>query len=61
MAAVSGCSAIVSWNFKHIVNLKKIPLYNAVNVLNGYPSLSIISPPEVLYYEDETENEKEGI
>ena len=31
VATVSGCSVIVSWNFKHIVNYRKIPLYNAIN------------------------------
>jgi hypothetical protein len=27
---------IVSWNLKHIVNFRKIPLFNAVNVLKVY-------------------------
>ena len=31
MATTSGCPMIVSWNFKHIVNFRKIPLFNAVN------------------------------
>ncbi|MFA5866062.1 MAG: type II toxin-antitoxin system VapC family toxin [Phycisphaerae bacterium] len=57
IATVSECSMIVSWNFKHLVNFKKVQLYNAVNILKGYSTLSIISPPEVIgYYE---ENEKE--
>jgi predicted nucleic acid-binding protein len=52
LATVSGCGLIVSWNFKHIVNFKKIPLYNGVNGNNGYPAISIHSPSEVI------ENEK---
>ena len=28
-ATVSGCRAIVSWNFKHIVNFRRIPLYGS--------------------------------
>lgn len=28
MATVSGCGIIVSWNFGHIVNFRRIPLYN---------------------------------
>ena len=44
---------IVSWNFKHIVHWDKMPRYNAVNALEGYPSLSIFSPPEVVGYEEE--------
>lgn len=51
-ATVSGCSMIVSWNFKHIVHYQKIPKYNAVNVLNGYASIAIHSPLEVIPDED---------
>lgn len=50
LATVLGCQAIVSWNFKHVVNLQKIPKYNAVNELNGYNRLDIPSPMEVLNY-----------
>ena len=53
LATVSACSVIVSWNFKHIVHFRKIPLYNAVNALNGYPALAIFSPREVIDYEDQ--------
>lgn len=48
IASVTGCSIIVSWNFKHIVNYKKIPLFNAVNLLNGYNAISIYSPLEMI-------------
>ena len=48
LATVSGCSLIVSWNFKHIVHFEKIPLYNAVNVLKGYSNVGIFSPLEVI-------------
>lgn len=51
LASVSECRIIVSWNFKHIVHFKKIPLYNAVNILNGYNQISIFSPLEVIKYE----------
>ena len=50
LAAVAGCSLVVSWNFKHIVHSRKIPLYNAINVLRGYASLAIHSPSEVIDY-----------
>ena len=46
-------SLIVSWNFKHIVHYQKIPMYNAVNVLHGFPEISIYSPSEVIDYEAE--------
>lgn len=52
LATVSGCSLIVSWNFKHIVHFEKIPLYNAVNTVNGFQNIAIFSPQEVIKYED---------
>lgn len=51
LATVSGCALIVSWNFKHLVHYDKVALYNAVNLIHGYPQLSIISPWEVIRYE----------
>lgn len=54
-ATVMGCSLIVSWNFRHIVHFEKIPLYNAVNILNGWPNISIYSPLEVQADEKEEE------
>jgi predicted nucleic acid-binding protein len=52
LASNSQASVIVSWNFKHIVNFQKIPLYNAVNTLHGYREIAIYSPLEVIEYED---------
>ena len=52
LATVSKASLIVSWNFKHIVNFQKIPMYNAVNTLRGYDEIAIYSPLEVIEYED---------
>jgi predicted nucleic acid-binding protein len=48
LATVYGCDIIVSWNFKHIVNFQKIPLYNAVNKLLGYNEIQIYSPLELV-------------
>lgn len=39
---------LVSWNFKHIVNYDKISNFNSVNLKNGYKTLLISSPKEVL-------------
>jgi len=52
-ATVSGCELIVSWNFRHIVNYQRIPMYNAVNTLPGYPQIAIYSPAEVTNDEEE--------
>jgi len=49
IATVSRVDVLVSWNFKHIVNLSKIRVYNSVNLKYGYPLLEIRSPREVLY------------
>ncbi|MGK7959716.1 type II toxin-antitoxin system VapC family toxin [Crocosphaera sp.] len=51
LASVSGCSMIVSWNFKHIVHFQKIPLYRAINAVKGYAQIDIYSPLEVINYE----------
>lgn len=51
LATVNNCPIIVSWNFKHIVHFEKIPLYNSINLINGYHPIAIYSPLEVLRYE----------
>ena len=48
LATVARVDVLVSWNFKHIVNLRRIHAYNAVNIRNGYPLLEIRTPREVL-------------
>ncbi len=55
IATVAACPVIVSWNFKHIVNLRRIPMYNAVNVSHGYAAIEIRSPVEVIGYAEEGE------
>jgi predicted nucleic acid-binding protein len=54
-ATVSGCRAIISWNFKHIVNFKRIPMYNGVNQMQGYGPIAIHSPQEVIFDVEEEE------
>ena len=51
LATVCDCSSIVSWNFKHIVHFQKVPLYNAVNLVQGYSTITINSPQEVIIYD----------
>lgn len=53
VATVSGCMAIVSWDFKHIVNFRRIPLYNEVNRAMGYGSIAIHTPPEMIFDEED--------
>lgn len=42
---------LLSWNFKHIVNVTRIMGYNSVNLREGYKTLEIRSPKEVIYDE----------
>lgn len=43
-ATISQSDFLLSWNFKHIVNERRIHGYNSVNLLLGYPIIEIISP-----------------
>lgn len=54
-ATVSGCRAIVSWNFKHIVNFRRISLYNEVNRMEGHGPIAIHTPMEVIFDDEDEE------
>ncbi len=41
---------IVSWSYKHMVNIHVERLINSVNLKMGYGSIEIISPEEVIDY-----------
>ncbi|MCF8236170.1 MAG: type II toxin-antitoxin system VapC family toxin [Bacteroidales bacterium] len=47
-ATINKVDYLVSWNFKHIVNIFRIRGYNAVNIKNGYMQLDIRSPREII-------------
>jgi predicted nucleic acid-binding protein len=48
VATVIGVDVLVSWNFKHIVNLDRLKFFNSVNIREGYNFLEIRSPREVV-------------
>ena len=52
LATIGRVDVLVSWNFRHIVNLGRIRLFNAVNLEQGYGVLEIRTPKEVLEYEE---------
>jgi predicted nucleic acid-binding protein len=52
LATINKVDILVSWNFKHIVNINRIRGYNAINILNGYPVIEIRSPKDIIDYED---------
>ena len=53
IATINQVNVLASWNFKHIVNLERIRLYNAVNLKTGYPLLEIRSPREIIKFSDD--------
>lgn len=48
IATVARVDVLVSWNFKHVVNLQRIHGYNSVNLRRGYQMIEIRTPREVL-------------
>jgi hypothetical protein len=49
-ATVHGVDVLASWNFKHIVNVRRIRGYNAVNLQEGRSSIEIQTPAEVIHH-----------
>lgn len=52
LATIHHADFLVSWNFKHIVNVQRIMGYNSINIKNGYKHLEIRSPRDLMTYED---------
>ena len=50
LATIHKVDVLASWNFKHIVNLARIRGYNAVNLKNGYATIEIRNPRELIDY-----------
>jgi len=58
LATVASVDVLVSWNFRHIVRLDRIQLFNEVNAAQGRAILTIYSPREVTTYErNETDSD----
>ncbi|MEM1158047.1 MAG: PIN domain protein [Verrucomicrobiota bacterium] len=53
VCTVSRIDYLVSWNFKHLVNLDREKGFNAVNLLQNYPTIRMINPLELVYGNDE--------
>lgn len=52
ISTVNRMDILASWNFRHIVNLDKIRLFNAINMKLGYPVIDIRAPKELIKYEE---------
>jgi hypothetical protein len=51
-ATITKVDLLISWNFKHIVNVYRIRGYNSINLRMNYISLEIRSPKEIIEYEN---------
>jgi len=52
-ATISELDVLVSWNYRHLVNVRRRETFHQVSVMNGYyKPLYIVTPPEV---DDENE------
>jgi len=51
VATAFGVDAVVSWNFRDIVNIRTRRAVHSVNLRLGYPLIEIVSPEEVVEYE----------
>jgi len=52
LATIHRADFLISWNFRHIVNVQRIRGYNSINIRNGYKQLEIRSPRDFEKYED---------
>ena len=50
IATLCKADILVSWNFKHIVNLDRIRGYNGINYQNGHNMIEIRTPKEIINY-----------
>ena len=48
LATLNNSDVLASWNFKHIVNLDRIRLYNSINFRLGYRLIEIRTPREIV-------------
>jgi hypothetical protein len=53
VATLNKVDVLVSWNFKHIVNVYRIRGYNSVNLRLGHTPIEIRSPKEIVGYEND--------
>ena len=52
VAVLNECDVIISWNFKHLVNIKTIQGVRKITQLKGFKDIEIINPITLLEMED---------
>jgi predicted nucleic acid-binding protein len=53
VCVVARLDFLVSWNFKHLANVRRESGFNAVNVLQGYPPVRIVAPTFLIHGHEE--------
>jgi predicted nucleic acid-binding protein len=53
VCSVARLDYLVRWNFKHLTNVWREAAFNAVNVLQGYPSVHIVAPTFLIHGHEE--------
>ena len=51
VALINNCDIILSWNFKHLVNVKTIDGVRALSMIKGYKNINILNPMTLLEME----------
>ena len=51
VALLNQCDVIISWNFKHLVNIKTIDGVRAISIIKGYKNINILNPLTLLEME----------
>lgn len=49
VCSVARLDYLVGWNFKHLANVRRETAFNAVNALQGYPSVRIVAPTFLIH------------
>jgi predicted nucleic acid-binding protein len=55
VCTVAQIEYLVSWNFRHLVNVEREKGFNAVNLLQGHRTIRIVNPLELIYENEEEE------
>jgi predicted nucleic acid-binding protein len=55
ICTVARIEHLVSWNFKHLANVRREAGFNAVNLLQGYPAVRIVAPTFLIHGHEEKE------
>jgi predicted nucleic acid-binding protein len=56
IASIHGIEYLLTFNYKHLLKIKRIDGFNGVNILNGYGEIRLITP-EFFIPEENNENE----